>query len=134
MKSITLSIGGPIEARCPKCRRNTNHILISMDEEGPVKVQCQNCQAQHRYQAPIAVKKPTAQRPAHDRDAEQKEWKLLRPGMNSEKAADYSMTDAYKVKTLINHPVFGLGLVQRVVGMQKVEVLFEAGKKTMRCK
>jgi hypothetical protein len=53
--------------------------------------------------------------------------------MNSDAARDYSMTGAYKVKSLINHPVFGLGLVQRVVGERKVEVLFEEGKKTMRC-
>ncbi|MDX2478966.1 MAG: hypothetical protein QNK24_01365 [Desulfuromusa sp.] len=43
------------------------------------------------------------------------------------------MTDVYKLNALINHPVFGLGLVQRVIGSQKVEVLFEDGKKTMRC-
>jgi hypothetical protein len=54
--------------------------------------------------------------------------------MNLAKATDYSMTATYKVKALINHPVFGVGLVQRVVGSQKVEVLFEDGRKTMRCK
>jgi hypothetical protein len=68
------------------------------------------------------------------KEVERKEWEVLRPSMNSAKATDYSMTSAYKVKDLINHPVFGLGLVQRVVGLQKVEVLFEDGKKTMRCK
>ena len=44
------------------------------------------------------------------------------------------MTAAYKVKALINHSVFGLGIVQRVLGSQKVAVLFEDGQKTMRCK
>jgi hypothetical protein len=73
-------------------------------------------------------------RTVNPKDTERKEWEVLRPNMNSEKATDYSMTDAYKVKALINHPLFGLGLVQRVVGSQKVEVLFEDGKKTMRCK
>jgi hypothetical protein len=34
----------------------------------------------------------------------------------------------------MNHPVFGLGVVQRVVGTRKIEVLFEDGKKTMRCR
>jgi hypothetical protein len=54
--------------------------------------------------------------------------------MNSEQASAYSMDSAYKVGTLINHPQFGLGLNQRVVGLRKIEVLFETGKKIMRCK
>jgi len=44
------------------------------------------------------------------------------------------MTATYKVKSLIAHPVFGLGQVQRVAGPQKIEVLFEDGLKMMRCK
>jgi hypothetical protein len=54
--------------------------------------------------------------------------------MNGSEATNYSMTTACKLKSLIRHPLFGLGLVQRVIGPQKVEVLFADGKKTMRCK
>ncbi len=134
MQSTTLSAGDPIEARCTKCRKNTDHIIVTMAEESPVKVQCNACSRQHKYRPPTAAKKPAVRKAALNKDAERKEWEDLRPSMNSDKATDYSMTDPYKVKALINHPVFGLGLVQRVVGPQKVEVLFEDGKKTMRCK
>jgi hypothetical protein len=139
MQSTKLSTGDPIEARCTKCRKNTDHIIVTMAEEGPVKVQCNTCSRQHKYRPPTAAKKPAVRRTiknkeAERKDAERKEWEALRPNMNSTEARSYSMTDAYKVKALINHPVFGLGLVQRVVGSQKVEVLFEDGKKTMRCK
>lgn len=68
------------------------------------------------------------------KDAERQEWITIQETMNSAKASDYSMTNSYKIKTLINHPVFGLGLVERVIGAQKMEVLFEDGRKTMRCK
>ena len=44
------------------------------------------------------------------------------------------MTGAYKTKSLVNHPVFGLGLVQRLSGLQKMVVLFADGEKVMRCK
>jgi hypothetical protein len=54
--------------------------------------------------------------------------------MNCDQAVAFSMVTAYKVGTLINHSAFGLGLMQRVVGLRKVEVLFETGKKIMRCK
>ena len=134
MQSPTPAAGDPIEARCTKCRKNTDHIIVTMAEEGPVKVQCNACSRQHKYRPPTAAKKPAVRRTIDPKVSERKEWEQLRPSMDSAKASNYSMTDAYKVKALINHPVFGLGLVQRVAGPHKVEVLFEVGKKTMRCK
>jgi hypothetical protein len=133
MKSTTPVAGDPIQARCTKCRKNTDHIIVTMAEEGPAKVQCSSCSRQHKYRPPTAAKKPAVKRAANHKEAERKEWETLRPAMDSTKASEYSMTGTYPVKTLINHPLFGLGIVQRVVGSQKVEVLFEDGKKTMRC-
>ena len=89
---------------------------------------------QGNFRPPTPAKRPAAQRTTDKRDAERKEWAALRSKMNCEEARNYFMTDAYKVKELINHPLFGLGLVQRVAGLQKIEVLFEDGRKTMRCK
>ena len=134
MQNSTLSAGDPIEANCTKCRKNTDHIIITMAEEEPTKVQCQTCNRQHKYRPPKTTKKPAELRAIYQQDAERKEWETLRPSMNTAKATSYSMTAAYQVGALINHPVFGLGRVQRIAGSQKVEVLFEDGKKTMRCK
>jgi hypothetical protein len=134
MQSTTFVAGDPIQARCTKCRKNTDHIIVTMAEECPGKVQCNSCSRQHKYRPPSAVKKPAVKRTVNHKEAERKEWETLRPSMNCAEAKEYSMTGAYRVKALINHPAFGLGIVQRVVGSQKVEVLFEDGKKTMRCK
>ncbi len=134
MPNKKITVGQSVEARCTKCRANTEHVVVTVLEEAPLKVQCGQCERQHKYRPPsVARKKPAVRKKADPRVAERKEWETLRPAMNSAAARDYSMTDAYKVKSLINHPVFGLGLVQRVVGERKVEVLFEEGKKTMRC-
>ncbi len=134
MQDQTLSIGDPIEARCTKCRKNNQHVIVTLNEEGPVKVQCNICSRQHKYRPPSVAKKAAARQTVKPKSAECKEWERLRPSMDSAKAADYSMNAAYKVKALVNHPAFGLGLVQRVVGSQKIEILFEDGMKTMRCK
>jgi hypothetical protein len=134
MQSTSLSAGDPIEARCTKCRKNTDHAIVDIVEEIPVNIRCNLCGHEHKFRPPTTTKKSVARRVADPKIAECREWELLRPSMNSAKATDYSMTGVFKVKSLINHPVFGLGLVQRVVGSQKVEVLFEDGKKTMRCK
>lgn len=134
MQSTTLSVGDPIKARCTKCRKNADHIIVTLGDEGPIKVQCNICGRQHKYRPPSAAKKTAVRKTVQPKDAERKEWQDLRPSMDNSKAADYSMTSSYKVNALINHPVFGLGVVQRVTGPQKIEVLFEVGKKTMRCK
>lgn len=134
MQSATLSVGDPIETRCTKCRKKTAHTILSLAEGAPDKVECSLCNHPHKYRPPKTPTKSAPKKPVDRNREARKEWAALRPDMNVAKATDYSMTAAYKVRALINHPVFGLGLVQRVVGSQKVEVLFEDGKKTMRCK
>lgn len=134
MPNITPEVGEPIEGRCTKCRKNTGHIIVTLAEESPALVRCTACDRQHQYRPPTKAKK-TTRRPAVDpREAERQEWQSLRPGMDDTRATVYSMAAPYKVRSLVSHPVFGLGLVQRVIGSRKMEVLFEDGRKTMRCK
>jgi len=134
MSETAPSTGDPIEARCTKCRKNTSHTIIIMGAEGAEKVQCGTCNRQHKYRPPTTPRKPAARKPVDPRIAERKEWEELRPSLDSAAARAYSMDGEYKVNNLINHPLFGLGLVQRIAGARKVDVLFEDGRKTMRCK
>lgn len=134
MQNTKLSAGDPIEARCTKCRKNTNHIVVAMTAEGPAKVQCNTCSGQHKYRPTTVPKKPGVRRTIDPRIAEKKEWEELVPSMNGKNMTEYSMTTAFKVGSVMKHPVFGLGLVQGLVGPRKINVLFEEGRKTMRCK
>jgi hypothetical protein len=133
-EAVVINVGDPIEARCTKCRANNPHVIITMVEDAPLKVQCDICSREHKFRLPSVKKKPAARRVVDPKVAERKEWETLRPDMNEKDAKDYSMTGAFKVDSLIKHATFGLGLVQRVAGTQKIEVLFEDGKKLMRCK
>lgn len=134
MSNTLLTPGDPLMARCTKCKKNTDHIVVSMAELEPEKVQCSVCERKHKYRPPIEAKKPAVKRVPVHIEAEQKQWKALCLNVDSKKVSDYSMAATYKIKTVINHPLFGLGLVQRVAGPHKVEVLFSTGKKMMRCK
>lgn len=127
MSSITLVVGNTLQARCAKCRKITSHTIVTMVEEVPTEVQCNKCKH------PSAAKKPVVRRAVDSKKSEREEWATLRPGMDTTRATEYSMTAAYKKKALLNHPIFGLGLVQRVTGPQKMVVLFAEGEKIMRC-
>lgn len=133
MQNPALSVGDQIEARCTKCRKNNTHTIIAVEEETPAKVECDVCNRQHKYRPPTVPRKPAPRRTIDPNEDARKEWATLRPGMKVSKATDYSMEAPYKRGSLMNHPVFGLGLVQRVAGHRKVEVLFEDGRKLMRC-
>ena len=133
MPSQPLSVGDPVESRCTKCRRITHHIIVAIADDQPAKVQCSTCSGQHNYRPAVTRKKPVARRAVDPRIAEQKEWLQLQSGIESKVAIDYSMTTAFKVGSVMKHPRFGLGIVQVTLGPQKIEVLFEDGKKKMRC-
>lgn len=127
MSSKTQANGDPIQARCTKCRKITSQTIVAMSDERPSEIQCNTCQ----HTSP--AKKPVVRRTVDPKKSERDEWATLRPGMDTSRARDYSMTAAYKAKTLVNHPIFGLGLVQRVTGPHKMAVLFADGQKIMRC-
>lgn len=144
MSSKKLSAGDIIEAHCTRCRTLMNHTIVAMVGERVVRVQCNTCDGVHNYKEAKSAKAPaagtaspkqvTAPR-ASRKDpgaAEREEWVALRPNMQRERAKAYAMNGSYKVKDLVEHPVFGLGVVQRVVA-NKVEILFEGGKKLLRC-
>lgn len=59
-----LRLGDDIDDFCIKCKRLTNHTIVSMVEEKPAKVRCRTCYNDHDYrheQAPPTKKELAAQ-------------------------------------------------------------------------
>jgi NAD-dependent SIR2 family protein deacetylase len=133
MSNKQMSVGDPLESRCTKCRKITNHLIVAMTDGKPAKVECNTCKGQHKYRHPVVRKKAAPRRSVDPKLAEREEWEKLRPSLENKQAIVYSMTTAFKVGSVMKHPVFGLGVVLNSLGLGKVEVLFEAGKKKMRC-
>jgi hypothetical protein len=143
MSKKKLSAGDIIESGCTRCRTVMNHTIVAMVGEKVVRVQCNTCNGIHNYK-PAAEQKTSAKsvsprKPAAPRKsrkdpgaADREEWESLFPTMKSEQAIAYEMTGKFKLKDLVKHPVFGLGVVKSVVP-NKIEVLFREGKKLLRC-
>lgn len=136
MKKTQPSVGDIIDARCTKCQAVTNHVVVAMVGTKPANVQCNTCSGIHRYRSPVPAAKTTktATRASETAGPRQEAWAELRATMNEDSAKDYAMDREFRVGTVIRHPSFGLGLVQRMAGQHKMEVLFMDGKKVMRCK
>ncbi|MBM3810931.1 MAG: hypothetical protein FJW20_04785 [Acidimicrobiia bacterium] len=42
-------LGDDIDDFCVKCRRLTNHLIVSILNEGPAKVRCRSCYNEHDF-------------------------------------------------------------------------------------
>jgi hypothetical protein len=54
-----IRLGDDIDDFCIKCKRITNHVIVSLLKEAPAKVRCRSCYSEHDYrheQAPPTKK------------------------------------------------------------------------------
>lgn len=49
-----LRLGDEIDDYCVKCKRLTNHLVVSIVDEEPAKVRCRSCYSDHDYLREIA--------------------------------------------------------------------------------
>jgi hypothetical protein len=136
----TPSVGDEIDSRCTRCGEETIHRIVAMVEGSVHLVICTRCGAQHRHRpSPLAKKKsvplPTerqakvlmkleAARTAGTRKTS-REWLDFRDKTGEVSAPPYDQGSSYQEGQGLEHPVFGLGFVRRVLDGGKIEVVFE---------
>jgi hypothetical protein len=59
------------------------------------------------------------------------DWRQLLLEASKDGVPEYKLTESYKEGALILHPVFGLGVVSKVISQRKMEVVFDTNKKLM---
>ncbi len=59
------------------------------------------------------------------------DWRQLLMEASREGVPTYHLSDTYREGSLIHHPLFGLGVVIKVISNRKMEVIFENSKKLM---
>jgi hypothetical protein len=140
-----LAVGENIDAYCLKCKLLLDHVILFKVDDVVSRVKCKTCGAEHKYRGTLpAAKKTAATRiPGATRakktvpakvavnDAPQ-QWDLKSRNMRPETPIrNYSIKETYKVNTVINHPVFGVGFVEKVVSDKGISVLFNDSVKLM---
>lgn len=146
--------GDDIDSRCLKCKAVTNHTIIAITGSVIEKVQCNTCDARHNYRAPkIEKEKSPGVRRRRDGTVTvsgAKPKKAKTPGLKVSRGAvnfdafiqnkDISNAITYSVEAhlssgvLVEHKVFGLGIVMTTMLPNKAEVKFrEHGTKIMIC-
>lgn len=59
------------------------------------------------------------------------DWRQLLMEASREGVPDYRISDTYHDGALIMHPVFGFGVVSKVISPKKMEVIFDSTKRLM---
>jgi hypothetical protein len=129
-------LGKEILSYCGKCKTPTAHIVVSLNKKGKVdKCECQTCKAVHKYRDPeksppqrASTKKAPAKRGASVGEL----WKeAISKAVGS--AKPYAMHADFNEGDLIEHSTFGRGVVQELVGQNKMKVIFEEAEKLLVC-
>ncbi|MFA5321327.1 MAG: hypothetical protein WC373_01530 [Smithella sp.] len=133
-----ISVGDHIDAYCLKCKLVLAHVIMFKVDGVVNRVKCKTCGAEHKYRGTIpGVKKNAAARtpgaarvkttvaakvPVNNAPLQ---WDLKSRNMPPETSIrDYSIKDTFKVNQVINHPVFGIGFVEKVASDKSIFVLF----------
>ncbi len=139
--------GDDVEAWCTRCRRNLNHRVVAVLGRDIRKVQCLTCGGDHKYYPPKdvgpkaktvkvkeAAKTKASKAPSVDRSAAraESEWSTFMTEMPPDSVpSPYATSAPYAKGEYIDHPVFGIGRVLNIVGLEKIEVIFKEGRKIL---
>ncbi len=127
-----LSAGKNIESYCTKCKLNLDHIIIAMDGETIAKVKCKTCGSNHKFRKPAEPQKARKPRAKKGVDAAATAAILWETSIAEAtgKECEYTMTAKYRVGDIVNHQVFGKGIVLKLYA-NKCEMLFKDRERLM---
>ncbi len=130
-----LTAGKEVLSYCTQCKLKLAHVIMAMRDSVTIgKVQCKTCKTTQAYKpkAPTLRAKASASR-GRRADSELSPTLLWEKQVakRSDPAKEYSTVKNFSVGDLIQHGVFGLGLVQKHVTNEKIEVLFKSEVKTL---
>jgi len=112
-----------VTAKCTKCKVLRDHEVTSRDlKTGAIgKVKCLICGSEHKYRpAKTSVVKKAASPKKVD---PAKDFNLLSETFKDKRPKQYSMSGIFKAGDVIDHNLFGVGIVISALH-QKMEVVF----------
>ena len=129
-----LKVGSDVDSICTKCKMLLGHTILAMVGSKPARVRCNTCQGEHNFRAselsPRKKFELASEREARERKPVVTTWEALLAAKDVSRARRYSAKERFASDDVVDHPVFGIGLVQAVRG-DKITVAFKADVKTL---
>ena len=130
------AVGRDIDCRCNRCKAELGHTILAMVQAQPARVRCNTCGSEHNYRlsksAATTRRRATTAKPARKSDSQLQRERFERrlAELDRGDAVTYSPRLRAQAGQLINHPKFGYGVIDEVLGT-KAMISFEDGQKTL---
>lgn len=132
---LMAAVGADVESLCGKCG-DVWHVVVAKVGQRIAKVQCKQCSGQHRYRPTDGTRVPPIKRKATKKRAKGSspmqsiETKAVEPDL-SKPIRRYSIRDTFVPGERIDHPTFGIGVVEVSSEPGKMTVFFPLGHKVL---
>jgi hypothetical protein len=104
MNQRLYEVGQRVDKWCAACDEERGHIVVSVSVKGqPTRVSCPICSTR----GPFKNRTNSAGKNESVKEAQPYDW-----------------THSYRIRQLINHPIYGLGEVVALIEPKKMDVLF----------
>jgi hypothetical protein len=138
--------GSEVDAFCTRCKLDLMHKIVAMEGGKIARVECISCKGQHTYRRPKSAEPaerasksrsprstPAPRSSSGPRGAQllRKRWEEAILGRSPTDFSAYRIDQQFQEGQLVRHSKFGEGVVARIIDAGKVEILFEAGAKTL---
>lgn len=143
MGFMSAAVGADVESICRKCG-DVWHVVVAKVGDEIAKVQCKECGSMHRHRPPggKAKKSGVSRRRAASSSSRATTGRAKaepappahEPTVEPDLSApirSYSIRDAFAVGERIDHPKFGIGIVEDVSAPGKMQVFFPSGRKVL---
>jgi hypothetical protein len=135
-KRMTHQIAQEIISYCSNCNRNLSHTITAAENGRVLRVVCGTCKEEHPFTKPIETgphSKRRSGKKAQPKTAQQvsDDWKAEMDRVGALSATVYTMGGNYSEGEKLDHHAFGMGMVQKLISPDKMEVLFESGNKML---
>lgn len=129
--STRYRVGIEIVTYCGRCKLSLGHIITAMNTDSTVaKVQCRTCGGHHKFSANAGTARSGAKKSVGS--GAQKKKQIIEDAISIwEKAiananpVSYSPREVFKKGDVIQHSQFGLGVVEKMVDQNKMDVIFK---------
>jgi hypothetical protein len=128
--AVKLAPGMEIDAWCGKCKEVRQHVIVVLKGTRAGKTQCQTCQSVHAYRKnPPGTLKAAGM--TRQETALLRSYEKAMDGRDTSKAIKYKISQKFAEEAIVNHKTFGIGLVTRLVPVDKIEVQFKDGTRLL---
>ena len=137
---IKYNAGHDIDTYCSRCKLDLAHVIIAAAGGQPVRVLCKTCNSEHAFRKKrrttgvtnrTATKRATTSVAKLDGALSSEAYTQLFSGRDLSRSRRYTIRESFVVDDIVDHKKFGIGLVTKLLGDQKIEVTFREGIKVL---